>query len=37
MLRASGTVESAFETAGGAMSRKLVLIAVYNYHLYILS
>mgnify|MGYP003093909197 FL=1 len=37
VLRASGTVESAFETAGGAMSRKLVLIAVYNYHLYILS
>ena len=37
VLRASGTVESAFETAGGAMTRKLALISLYNYHLYVLS
>ena len=37
VLRASGTVESAFETAGGAMSRKLALISLYNYYLYVLN
>ena len=37
VLRASGTVESAFDAAGSAMSRKLALIALYNYHLYVLS
>ena len=37
VLRASGTLDSAFESAGAGMNRNQIVISLYNFYLYVLS